>query len=216
MKLQSLTLDHYRSHQHTVLDFNSFGTIIFLGDNGSGKSSIAGALKWVTFGTEDPADELMYEATEGYVKLVFEESGSEYLIRRTLKRTDDRVKSKLIFKVKVNGVWEKFGDSGLGSKINTQKKIEDIIKADEEIFSHTSFVEEGEIDALMKLKPKDRLDVFSRPEGLLVYEAGAKLIKRLLHETNVEYKMASEKILDFKIGYRDKFDQDSNSIDRLL
>lgn len=215
MDLVTLRLCKYRSHSDTLIDFREFNIAVFMGDNGSGKSSIAGALKWVIFDDADPIDVLMIGEDEGFVKLIFDESGSRYMIKRTLRRNGEKVKSKLVLKAKVNTNWEDYTDRGIGSKTNVQNKILDIIKADKEIFSHTSFVEEGEIDSLMKLKPQDRRDVFSRPEGLLIYESGLKNVKKKLSESNLEYKLVSEKVLDFKIGYRDKFDQDSNSVEKL-
>ena len=225
MELQFLRLKNFRSHADSPLDFKKFNVCVILGcrgnnfdsSNGSGKSSIFEAVTWCLFGntSEKDIDFLKWGEKEGFVKLKFIERGSSYLVKRTLKKNKDKITSKLIFKVKKDGIWEELTEHGIGAKINTQRKIMDLIKADEEIFLNTSYIRQGDIGSFMKLRPRERREVFSRPEGLMVYQKAYKLVRKEFLEEKTTLKVTVEKIADFKSNYRVRF-SDEGDLSQLM
>jgi len=89
MLLKKLTLKNIRSYggEETIITFNR-GSTLFIGDIGSGKSTILQAIEFALFGLGDVDGRhlLRYGAKEGSVALQFEVNGREYLVYRRLVR----------------------------------------------------------------------------------------------------------------------------------
>jgi len=214
MELVSLTMKNIRSHTNTVVPFWKLKVAVVIGkrgnnfnaSNGTGKSTIPNTIKTAMFGPDSDEDVLKWGEDRGVIKLKFIEGNTLYLIKRVFIRRGEKTKVKLFLKQKNDGVWESLTESGIGSKAKTQEKICDIIKSDEEIYLNTSHVREGEIDSLMRMKASDRRDIFSRPEGLLVYQEAFKVVKRDVTKLNGEFKISAERVNDFKDQYNSRFD----------
>jgi len=90
MRLISLKLKNIRSYTNQELHFPE-GTVLLSGDIGSGKSTILLAIEFALFGVlrgELSGNALLRNgAIEGYVELTFAINGTNYGIKRTLKRT---------------------------------------------------------------------------------------------------------------------------------
>ena len=89
MLLKKLSLRNIRSYgdEETIITFNR-GSSLFVGDIGSGKSTILQAIEFALFGLGDVDGRhlLRHGSKEGSVTLQFEVNGKEYLVYRRLVR----------------------------------------------------------------------------------------------------------------------------------
>ena len=87
MILGHVVLDNVRSHKHTEIVFER-GTTLLSGHVGSGKSSVLMGVEFALFGLgPQKAEALLAKgAREGYVELRFSVDGTDYEIRRALRR----------------------------------------------------------------------------------------------------------------------------------
>jgi len=223
MELLSAVYHNYGPHSHSVIDFTEFRVAAILGrkkkdyrrSNGTGKSHIFDGISWCFF--ETPRDEeeknndlLKWGENKGFVKIKFLERGEKYLVKRTLVRRGERIHSALFLKHWKNGEWQNISETGIGGKAATQKKIEDIIKANEEIFLHTCYIRQDEISALMKMRQGERREVFSRPEGLLMYQKALKLGRKRMTNVKTELQVAISRVKDLKLEFKELFGDSAN------
>jgi DNA repair protein SbcC/Rad50 len=94
MRLRSLQLENIRSHVQTRVEFPK-GITLLRGDIGSGKSTILQGIEFALFGILrgilSGTNLLRHGETKGSVTLAFEVQGKEIFIKRTLKRSKERV-----------------------------------------------------------------------------------------------------------------------------
>jgi len=216
MELLSAIFHNYGPHSHSVIDFTEFRVAAILGrkgkdyrrSNGTGKSHIFDGISWCMFETQrddSNGDLLKWGEKKGFVKIKFIENGEKYLVKRTLARKGDRIHSALFLKHWKNGEWQNITETGIGGKASTQKKIEDIIKANEEIFLHTCYIRQDEISALMKMRQNERREVFSRPEGLLMYQQALKLGRKRMSTIKTDLQVAISRVKDAKLEFKELF-----------
>ena len=98
MIIKQLKLRNIRSYVDETINFPE-GRILLSGDIGSGKSTILLAIEFVLFGIkgkELPANAILRNgANEGYVELLMEIDGKQYVIRRNLKRNNTALNSSI-------------------------------------------------------------------------------------------------------------------------
>lgn len=216
MELLSAVFKNYGPHSHSVIDFTEFRVAAILGrkgkdyrrSNGTGKSHIFDGISWCMFETQrddSNGDLLKWGEKKGFVKIKFLENGEKYYVKRTLARKGDRIHSALFLKHWKNGEWQNITETGIGGKASTQKKIEDIIKANEEIFLHTCYIRQDEISALMKMRQNERREVFSRPEGLLIYQQALKLGRKRMGVVKTDLQVAITRVKDAKLEFKELF-----------
>lgn len=97
MIIKEIELNNIRSHGNTRISFSN-GINVITGNTGSGKSSILMGVQYALFGQIDESKGttrflLRNGASKGTVTLRFEEDGSEYSIRRGIKRVNDSVRN---------------------------------------------------------------------------------------------------------------------------
>lgn len=88
MIIKKITLDNIRSYTHEEVEF-PVGSTLLAGDIGCGKTSVLLAIEFALFGLQPGqrgSSLLRNDSEEGRVKMVFEVSGKEYTVERTLKR----------------------------------------------------------------------------------------------------------------------------------
>ncbi len=97
MILKELKLDNIRSHKNSEIAFED-GINIITGNTGSGKSSILMAVQYALFGKIGEGREegrllLRRGSTKGVITLKFSDGGSEYYIKRGLKKVKETVRN---------------------------------------------------------------------------------------------------------------------------
>ena len=89
MNIKRLILHNFMSYKDTTLDVLEDGIYSFVGDTGSGKSSIRDAITWSIFGKCRVInnDELIRdEEKETFVVIEFEHDGKNYRLTRQKER----------------------------------------------------------------------------------------------------------------------------------
>jgi len=154
--LEKIQLDNFVSHSSTMLEFDR-GVTIFIGSNGSGKSSIIDAITFALYGehTRRKNKNLVRRDSEGcLVELTFKINSNRYQATRRLDVKGSLDSAKL----------EQITDTGLiplahgerkqmGESVSTE--ISNIIGLDYNRFQLAVVVQQGEIDAILKQKPSE-------------------------------------------------------------
>lgn len=149
MKIKSLTLRNIRSYADQTVEFPD-GTILIHGDNGAGKTSLLMGIFGGLFlskirndGTSDfDLDDLVRRGEDkGTVLLVFEIDGVEYTVTWDLYTTTTQNSATLdspTFSEPITGI----GD--------VREEIIELLGMDEDDFSSSVYVKQGEIDRLIQ------------------------------------------------------------------
>lgn len=156
MQLLRLEVRNWVHHRHRVCEFTR-GLVAILGENGSGKSSLFGALKWLLTG-ENPnygvkADNVSQYAKEGesaYAALEFEHSGHIACVTRHLLPANEPSTFTL------DGVEKARGDKAV------TKAIEDLLGVDSKFISRFIIVGQTEIFSFIDDSQTDTDKFFQR------------------------------------------------------
>ncbi len=181
--IQTIELNNFLSHSFTKLDFDD-GVTIFIGHNGAGKSSIIDAITFVLFGkhVRKSNRSLIKKGCEhAYVKMKFLVNKIQYEAIRKIDRNGNMYSHLIEIKINgettllVSGERKQFGES-------MTKQVEDIIGVDFNKLKITSIVQQGELNAIIKSKPKEFKEMINALIGIdkLDIASGAmKLINSL-------------------------------------
>ena len=164
--ITSVELGNFLSHTETSLEFGN-GVTVFVGHNGAGKSSIIDALTFALFGqhTRKSNKGLIKRGTDkAFAKVVFNANGKQYQVERKID-----VKGGLAaqFSEKVNGDWvqiaagerKQFGES-------MTAEVEKKIGLNFEKLKIASIVQQGELNAIIKAKPKEFKELLNAIIGI--------------------------------------------------
>lgn len=155
MKFKHLHVENIRSYENLDLDFID-GVTVISGVNGSGKSSILEACFMAIFGgavLKDTAlqiaDMMRKDSSKAVVALDFEHAGDDYKIEQHYRqnKTSAGNHKSILYK---NG--EIIAEQSKG----TYDAILKLLNMDEKNFQNCAYIRQGDIDALINAKPKDR------------------------------------------------------------
>jgi exonuclease SbcC len=193
--ITSVELRDFLSHSDTKLDFEE-GVTVFVGPNGAGKSSIMDAITFALFGkhTRKSNKGLIRRGTnQGYSKIRFSISGNDF---EAIRKIDTKGNLSSQFSEKKEGNWipiaagerKQFGES-------MTKEIEKRIGLDFEKLKIASFVQQGELNSIIKAKPKEFKELLNSVIGIDKLDFASGLMK-------IIQKKFREKIQS-DIGYDD-------------
>jgi exonuclease SbcC len=176
MKMTSF--QSYRG-EHPRLDFLDKSPIVLSGRNGSGKSSIFDAMRWTCFGfTRGDINSCITDGEEiCKVEFSFDHDGQQYLIsRQRSKRGNGTTTLALIF---FDGTTDEHGEPGMqnlaGRTVTeTQKKIEELLAMDDELFCASACASQGNADDFSRAQPARRKEVLADLLRLDLWEPRAK------------------------------------------
>ena len=170
-----LKIHGYRSYVDAEIDFYKFGNLFcVIGENGAGKSSIiemiTTALYYRNSCTDNNGagmDEVINSDCDYFeLQFCFEMNNSEYLIQTKKQRNKTRE-----LKFFIDGVDQ-------SEKVSeTQKKINDIIKLDYDVFLDTVCIGQGMSARFMHKKPNERKETLAQILDIKKYEAYEKEAK---------------------------------------
>jgi exonuclease SbcC len=193
--ITSIELGDFLSHSETKINFEN-GVTVFVGHNGAGKSSIIDALTFALFGQHTRKSNkglIKRGAIQGFSKVEFTINGKQY---QAVRKVDSKGGLAAKFSEKVNdgiieiaaGERKQFGES-------MTHEIEKIIGLDFEKLKIASIVQQGELNSIIKAKPKEFKELLNAVIGIDKLDVASKSMK----EVTKEFR---EKIRE-KLGYDD-------------
>lgn len=193
--IKSIELGDFLSHSDTKLNFEN-GVTVFVGPNGAGKSSIIDAITFALFGkhTRKSSKGLIKRgATQGFSKIEFSINEKNY---QAVRKIDSKGSLAAKFSSQVNneiteiaaGERKQFGES-------MTHEIEKTIGLDFEKLKIASIVQQGELNAIIKAKPKEFKELLNAIIGIDRLDVASIGMK----EVRKNFRVAIKE----KIGYDD-------------
>ena len=159
MKLESIRLHNFLSHEDTFLDLKAIDAAVFLGPNGSGKSSsIIESLRWAWFGMSrypNIADIIRTGQTETQVEHIFSLYDKRYRVLRKHSIKTKKGKSELEFAIQRNGKWDPKDLTGENID-TTEKNIRELLKMNYKTFLASMVALEGSGGYFAQNDPAER------------------------------------------------------------
>ncbi|WP_299292867.1 SMC family ATPase [Nitrosopumilus sp.] len=193
--ITSIELGDFLAHSNTRLEFEN-GVTVFVGHNGAGKSSIIDAITFSLFGQHTRKSNkglIKRGANQGFAKINFSVNGKNFEAARKVD-TKGSLSAKLS-EMRDNdqielaaGERKQFGES-------MTSEVEKIIGLDFEKLKIASIVQQGELNAIIKAKPKEFKELLNAIIGINKLDVAIESMKIV----NKEFR---EKIKE-KIGYDD-------------
>ncbi len=185
MILDSIILDNIRSYSHEEIKFPK-GISLFVGDIGSGKSTILMSIEFALFGSGSQKMESLVakKADSGYVELRFSVDKIKYEIKRTLIKKESKITQK------ANESWLKVeGEKETLSATEMKQRILQILKFNEpeeanagsRIFRYAVFTPQEAMKDVLS-DSKMRLETIRRAFGIEEYNIAASNAQVLLQE----------------------------------
>ncbi|MFD0868798.1 AAA family ATPase [Paenibacillus residui] len=191
-----LIIHNFRAIEHADIDLSAVTLAAIAGRNGAGKSSaFTLSPRFALFGDVIKGislDDLVRRgAQEMSVTFVFEHQGSVYRVIRT-RSTKGKGKSTLELQQQVNGAWE----SRSAEKItDTEAKIRALLNLDDETFTASSMILQGQANAFTGATAGKRKEILSQILGLNVYEELQERARQRAASLNIEIEKAKDRIL---------------------
>ncbi len=175
--IKSVELGNFLAHSSTKLDFEE-GVTVFVGPNGSGKSSIIDAITFALFGQHTRKSNkglIRRGANQGYSKVDFTINEKSY---EAVRKIDSKGTLSAQFLEKQGeksiplavGERRQFGES-------MTKEIESKIGLDFEKLKIASIVQQGELNAIIKAKPKEFKELLNAIIGIDKLDTASELMK---------------------------------------
>ena len=193
--INSIELGNFLSHAETKLNFGK-GVTVFIGPNGSGKSGIIDAITFALFGQHTRKSNkglIRRGENQGYARINF--SINNKMLQATRKiNLQGTLSSQFLQKTDegwtpiAEGERKQFGES-------MTRKIEEFIGLDLEKLKIASFVQQGELNSIIKAKPKEFKELLNSVIGIDKLDFASGLMK-------IIQKKFREKIQS-DIGYDD-------------
>ncbi len=180
--IRSIELVDFLAHSNTKLEFDNDATV-FVGDNGAGKSSIIDGITFSLFGEHTRKNNkglIRRGANQGFAKIEFSSNGKNYqAIRKidskgtlTAQFTED-VDGKLI--PIAEGERKKFGETMTG-------RVEETLGMDFEKLKIASIVQQGELNSIIKAKPKEFKELLNTIIGIDKLDTALTLMRTVQRE----------------------------------
>jgi len=178
--IESVEVGDFLSHSQTKINFND-GVTVFVGHNGSGKSSIIDAITFALFGkhTRKTNKGLIRRGTsQGYSKIIFSINQKKYQAVRKIDLKGNLASQFLELKSNewipiIEGERKQFGES-------TTKKIESYIGLDFEKLKIASIIQQGELNSIIKAKPKEFKELINAIIGIDKLDTSSDMMKIIL------------------------------------
>ena len=205
MKLQRLHVRNIRSYRDLDMDFGD-GVTVISGPNGSGKSSILEACFLALFGTNalsgtslQTADMITRGETSAEIVLDFSHGGADYRIEQHFRLSKSGTASNS------GSVLYRNGAVIADQAKKTYAAVCDILNMNEEAYANCAYIRQGEVDALINARPKDRqkmIDDLLSLGKLEEYRERAaesvKAVNRLVRTQNGKYNELWKKADEYK------------------
>ena len=162
--IETVELFNFLSHRETKLELEE-GVNVFVGNNGSGKSSVIDALTYAFYGEHtrgSKANIVRRGSSGGYARVVFSVNGKRYVVERKFDKNGNLEgatlrdeKGSLI----VSGERRQFGES-------VSDTIEKILGLNYEEMKVVAIIQQGELDKIISYKPKEFKELINEIIGI--------------------------------------------------
>jgi len=175
--ITSVEMGDFLSHQDTKLEFDN-GVTVFVGHNGAGKSSVIDAITFALFGSHTRKSNkglIKRGSTQGFSKITFSVNGKKYQAERKVdsKGGLSAQFSEIVDGQKLQiaaGERKQFGES-------MTHEIEKRIGLDFEKLKVASIVQQGELNSIIKAKPKEFKELLNAIIGIDKLDIASETMK---------------------------------------
>lgn len=186
-----------------TLDFGQFDLACLSGPNGVGKSTLLEAITWALWGKSRAKsdNDLIHEGSEEMiVSFEFELKENKYkVVRKRSKRKKGQ--GQLEFYLFQNNDWQP--QSGT-SKLETQEKINQLLRLDYETFINSAFLRQGHADEFTVKRPQERKMILAEILGLRRYDELQEITKEKIKIKEIEQESLKNIIARFEEETKDK------------
>jgi DNA repair exonuclease SbcCD ATPase subunit len=195
MKILQIDLKRFLSHYDTSLVFKDDKPYLFVGKNGSGKSSaVKDSITWALFGesrARGAGDDLIYNAEKTVqVGVVFEVNGQTYRVLRERER--GKKTAIQLFKLE-NSVYKEISNV---TASKTQEDIEKILGFNYHLFAVSACLEQNTRLNFSELTPKECRDTIMQILDIDKYNTYEKIVRDRLTALEREASAIEAKVVD--------------------
>ena len=164
--IKSIELVDFLSHSDTKLQFDD-DTSVFVGQNGAGKSSIIDAITFALFGNHTRKNNkslIRRGANQGFARIEFSANGKNY---QALRKIDSKGALTAQFSEEINGGLKIIAEGERKQFDESMTvQIEKTLGIDFEKLKIASIVQQGELDTIIKAKPKEFKELLNAIIGI--------------------------------------------------
>ena len=174
MIIENVKIENFLSHRQSDIYLGT-GINIILGQNGSGKSSIFEAIKVAFFGQGESERKrvVSYDSTMANIQVRFRIGTHEYEVYRQIENKKDKETTRSAALL-MDGQKLAEGASAVSNE------IQNIMGISKSAFINSIYVDQGQIDSLVKESPAERKDVFNEIIGLKNYDKAFSEVDRIV------------------------------------
>jgi exonuclease SbcC len=175
VRILELSLRNYRVFEEVELELPARVIGIF-GPNGAGKSTLVESVPWALYGrARTPKNEIRTQGvlTDCVVRLVFEHSGRQYEIRRTIRGRNHSTDAELFV-----------GDMQLAAGVtDVDAEIRRLLRMDQQVFRASVFAEQKQLDAFSDVTKGKRKEMVLRLLGIRPVDEARTAARKEARET---------------------------------
>ena len=189
--IRNIELVDFLAHSNTKLEFENDATV-FVGDNGSGKSSIIDAITFSLFGEHTRHKKrsnkplIKRGSNQSYVKIEFTINNKKYQV---LRKIDSKGNLVVTFaEITNNNRIEIAAGERKQMNESTTDEIEKIIGIDFEKLKIASIVQQGELNSIINASPKVFKELLNAIIGIDKLDVASEYMKKITKEFREKIK----------------------------
>lgn len=195
--IRSITLNNWKTHKNTKLEFNK-GTNLFIGQMGSGKSSIVDAICYALFGSFPSLQARKLKLDEVIMFKPQKEKKAKVVLELTIDQNNYRIEREIISEKTNTAKLYKNDKLIFGPKqTDVNQAVSEILNIDYNLFVKIVYGEQNELDYFLKLAPTKRKEQFDDLFGISqldLIKENAKKVLSDLEKKKENYSALKEQI----------------------
>ena len=196
IQVKELVLENFMSYERQKIKFRQ-GSLVFIGNNGAGKSAILDAILFSLFKINPRSKGYAKLVKQGKryarVTLIFNLNGREYLVERTITITKGGASVKSILR-------ELPGMTIIARDKAVDEEIIKILNMNSKMFEAAIYVKQGEIAKLVEITPSERKQIIAKLLGIEDLEKAYEKIASIISDfeknlAKIEGELSQEKTI---------------------
>jgi DNA repair protein SbcC/Rad50 len=164
--IRSITLNNWKTHKNTKIEFNK-GTNLFIGQMGSGKSSIVDAICYALFGSFPSLQNRKIKLDEVIMFKPQKEKQAKIILELVIDQNNYRIEREIISEKTNTAKLYKNDKLIFGPKqTDVNQAVSEILNIDYNLFVKIVYGEQNELDYFLKLAPAKRKEQFDDLFGI--------------------------------------------------